>query len=391
MTAETLNRQTCKDLARLAKQRGVAGWHGMRKDQLIQALLKIARKKAAAPRSNGHANGHSNGHATNRIAKQRRVDAPVEVARASEAAPRVKPSARRVAEQLRQLQAASIRLRDLATAPEGTAAQPASKDRLVVMVRDPYWLHAYWELARPTVERARAALGQEWHTAKPMLRLYEVCELSATMPEAETLLRHIEIHGGVNNWYIDVVDPPKSYRLEIGYRAASGRFYTLARSNTVRTPRPGSSDAIDRNWTDVAENVDKIFAMSAGYSPESPSFELQELLEERLRRPISAPLVGRFSPAVDGLMNRDNAFFFDVDAELLIFGATEPGARVTVHGEPVKLRPDGTFTMRFSLPNCRQVIPASANSADGLEQRTVVLAVERNTKTMEPLLREVNE
>ena len=70
---------------------------------------------------------------------------------------------------------------------------------------------------------------------------------------------------------------------------------------------------------------------------------------------------------------------------------TEPGARVTVHGEPVKLRPDGTFTMRFSLPNCRQVIPATASSADGLEQRTVVLAVERNTKAMEPLIREAAE
>ena len=126
--------------------------------------------------------------------------------------------------------------------------------------------------------------------------------------------------------------------------------------------------------------------MSAGYSAESHNVELQELLEERLRRPISAPIVGRFNPGVEGLLGRNQSFFFDVDAELLIFGATEPGARVTV-----QLRPDGTFTMRFSLPNCRQVIPATAASADGMEQRTVVLAVERNTKAMEPLIREANE
>jgi uncharacterized protein len=383
MTADTLARQTCKDLARMAKQRGVPGWHGMRKDQLIQALMKAARKKATARR---------NGQATAQAVSRRRIDAPGEVVRNGDGGPQVKQSARRVAEQLRQLQAASIRFRDLATGSDEREAPVAvKKDRLTVMVRDPYWLHAHWELARPTVERARAALGQEWHTAKPVLRLYEVSELSATMPESETMVRHIEIHGGVNNWYIDVPDPPKSYRMEIGYRAASGRFYSLARSNTVQTPRPGSSDAIDRNWSDLAENVDRIFAMSAGYSSESPNVELQELLEERLRRPISAPLVGRFQAGVEGLLGRDHAFFFDLDAELLIFGATEPGARVTVHGEPVKLRPDGTFTMRFSLPNCRQVIPATASSADGLEQRTVVLAVERNTKTMEPLIREANE
>ena len=33
------------------------------------------------------------------------------------------------------------------------------KDRLVVMVRDPYWLHAHWEITRQSVERAQAALG----------------------------------------------------------------------------------------------------------------------------------------------------------------------------------------------------------------------------------------
>ena len=61
---------------------------------------------------------------------------------------------------------------------------------------------------------------------------------------------------------------------------------------------------------------------------------------------------------------------------------------MTLQNEPIKLRPDGTFTVRYSLPNARQVIPAVAASANGLEQRTVVLAVERNTKTMEPLIRD---
>ena len=71
--------------------------------------------------------------------------------------------------------------------------------------------------------------------------------------------------------------------------------------------------------------------------------------------------------------------------------ATQPGSRVTLHGEPVDLRPDGTFTVRYSLPNCRQVIPAVACSRDGVEQRTIVLAVERNTKAMEPVTRDIHE
>ena len=71
--------------------------------------------------------------------------------------------------------------------------------------------------------------------------------------------------------------------------------------------------------------------------------------------------------------------------------STEPRARVTLQGEPVKLRPDGTFTMRFSLPDSRQIIPAVAASADGVEERTIVLAVERNTKQLEPMIHEEGE
>jgi hypothetical protein len=47
--------------------------------------------------------------------------------------------------------------------------------------------------------------------------------------------------------------------------------------------------------------------------------------------------------------------------------------------------------MRFSLPDSRQIIPATAVSADGIEERTIVLAVERNTKQLEPMVHDGNE
>jgi hypothetical protein len=58
---------------------------------------------------------------------------------------------------------------------------------------------------------------------------------------------------------------------------------------------------------------------------------------------------------------------------------------LTLSGEPVALRPDGTFVMRLPFPDKRQVLPAVACSRDGTRQRTIVVAVERNTKVMEPL------
>ena len=43
MTVATLKAYTLKDLAKMARQRGVQGWHSMRKDQLVRALAAKAR------------------------------------------------------------------------------------------------------------------------------------------------------------------------------------------------------------------------------------------------------------------------------------------------------------------------------------------------------------
>jgi hypothetical protein len=262
------------------------------------------------------------------------------------------------------------------------------KERIVVMVRDPYWLHAYWEIKRRSVERVQAAMSQDWHTARPFLRLLEVHDGSSA---SERVVRDIEVHGGVSNWYVHVDKSPASYRLELGYMGSAGRFYPLVRSNVVTTPEPGSSDSIDENWADVAENFDKIYAMSGGYSPDNNSHELQELFEERLRRPMGSPMVTRYGAGNPGLLAAAHNFRFEVDAEMIVYGVTNPDTHVSLRGEPVKIRPDGTFTVRMSLPNQRQVIPVVASAANGAEQRTIVLAVERNTKVMEPLIREANE
>lgn len=422
MTADSLNGYTMKDLAQMAKRRGVHGWHSMRKDQLVQALVRAAKsaaakgklkQKVAASRRSAPASAtiarpttsaatHRKAvAANNRSASTHATSTPAASAakaRSASASNGAAASAAAVRKAknphtLRRLEQAKAKLnhsKNLAGMTINGKSAHVAKDRLVVMVRGPYWLHAYWELTRQGVERAEAALSQEWHAAKPVLRILEVSG-GATTSSAETQVRDIEIHGGVNNWYIDVNDPPKSYRVDVGYLAPSGKFFVLARSNVVTTPKAGSSDAIDENWSEVAEDFDKIYAMSGGYAPEGPSVELQELFEERLRRPMGSPMVTRFGAGVEGLLPKKREFNFELDAELIVYGVTDPGAHVTLQGEPVKLRPDGTFTVRYSMPNCRQVIPAVACSRDGFEQRTIVLAVERNTKTMEPLIRDGND
>ncbi len=375
LTVAKLKTRTVKDLASMAKRKGIAGWHSMRKEELIQALVRLA----AAGR-NGHAKkpGRTNGCQDTNHGKSNKKSGKDSNGHAPPQAAKARPA--KIERRLDEIRNKLLAARDLSL---HSANENGHSDRLVAMVRDPYWLHVYWELSRQSVERARAALGQFWHSARPTLRLLEVCR-DGTTSNVRKVLRDIEIHGSVNNWYIDVDSPPRSFQLEIGYLAPGTKFVCLARSNTVTTPAVGAVKPANGAFFHAEEDYDRIYALSGGYLEEGDNSDLKSLLGDRLRRPISS----QFSVPTPTTETSRRRFNFEVDAELVVFGVTEPDARVTLKGEPVTVDPDGKFQIRFNLPERRQVFPVVASSGDGVEQRTIVLAVERNTKVMEPVIRE---
>ena len=73
------------------------------------------------------------------------------------------------------------------------------------------------------------------------------------------------------------------------------------------------------------------------------------------------------------------SFWLVVDTELIVYGATEPDAQVTIQGKPITLRRDGTFTLRFALPDGKQTIDVLAVSAKTKERRMVTPIVSRKT------------
>lgn len=426
ITTASLKTQSWKDLAELAKKKGLSGWNSMRKDELVKALVRAAQRRAkvrgatsthkrvktsktmrrsAAMKSHtthmrhaAHANGSrasgmkSNGALKHAASSKANGKSGFGTA-AHLAEPRRTARQLRIAERIQRANAERERLKDLSGSftLAKNKRKSVSKDRLVLMVRDSYWLQAIWTVTRQSVKRAEAALAEHWHTAGPVLRLMEV-DGGHTTSTAERLVREIEVHGGVTNWYIEVNNPPHSYRAELGYKAANDRFFSLCRSNTVTTPAPDSSDVIDENWTDVAANYERVYALSGGYADDNnQSGELQELFEERLRRPMGTGSGGQFGSGAERMLNRHRELEFHVDAEMILYGRTKPDAKVTLGGEPIKLRPDGSFTVRQPMPDKRQVLPVVASTPDGVEQRTIVIAVERNTKVLEPMVRETND
>jgi len=90
--------------------------------------------------------------------------------------------------------------------------------------------------------------------------------------------------------------------------------------------------------------------------------------------PRSSSAVMSMGPVSDA-----GRFQLRVNAEVVVFGSTEPGARVTLAGRPVDLRPDGSFTFRCALPDGRFELRLVAVSAQGHGQRGAVLTLRRGT------------
>ncbi len=76
---------------------------------------------------------------------------------------------------------------------------------------------------------------------------------------------------------------------------------------------------------------------------------------------------------------RSRKFWLVADAELIIYGATEPDATLTIAGRPVKLNPDGTFRFQMSFQDGLLDFPILAVAVDGVQTRAIHLKFDRAT------------
>lgn len=251
------------------------------------------------------------------------------------------------------------------------------KDRMVLQVRDPWWIHAYWELTHQTLERFKNELKDEFYKAKRVLRVYDVSQINFNGKNAHSFF-DIYIDDHATSWYIDTKGPGRSWCVDLGLILSDGSFITILRSNVVSTPLEGPSWITDEEWMIPEEMFARLYGLGFGLGKSSPvGKDWARQVREAF---VSSPGVSSVtSPSKKPEVKRK--FWMVVDCELIVYGATEPDAKVTVQDKEIKLRPDGTFTLRFALPDAKQVIPVKAASSDGIEERTITPIVSRETKT----------
>ena len=254
------------------------------------------------------------------------------------------------------------------------------QDKIILQVRDPWWVHAYWEIRQSTLERLKGELRDEFYRAKRTLRVYDVSHIIFNGTNAHSSF-DIQINEQANSWYIDTAGPGRSWCVDLGLLLPDGRFITIVRSNTVHTPIEGPSWITDEEWMIPDDMFARLYGMGFGLGRSSP---VGKAWQERVKQVLFSGVLA--SPGITSVTSPvkkiplERKFWLWVDCELIVYGATEPDAKVTVQGKPINLRQDGTFTLRFALPDSKQVIPVKAVSSDRVEERTITPIVTRETK-----------
>ena len=76
---------------------------------------------------------------------------------------------------------------------------------------------------------------------------------------------------------------------------------------------------------------------------------------------------------------RPRSFWLVADAELIVYGATEPTASLFIGEEQIPLDADGTFRVHVPFRDGQQLYPIEALAADGEQKRNITLEFRRLT------------
>ena len=259
--------------------------------------------------------------------------------------------------------------------PDTTSALPESYgvSRVVALVRNPCEIYVYWEFARKDVKTAIESLGKGSGQIHWVLRLLEGAKNDS---DGSTILE-AQIDPYRSHELLRVDMEQKECVVDIGLTDDDGRFVRIARSNTVFVPgRAPLCSPAEGEWAVSDEVFDKLYELSTGAKPGMTPAGSSDLFSDSLASGSGAGF-GSFDETVK---SPDRGFFFRLDCELVVYGATEPDALVTMFGEKIKLNPDGTFSARFALPDGARDIPVVATSADQLESRQISPSVARSTR-----------
>ena len=269
--------------------------------------------------------------------------------------------------------------------------------RIVMIPRDPQWAYAYWDIPNEHKEELRRQGGQQL-----ALRLYDVTDINLDY-QAPHNIQEFLCDEMAREWYLPIPVSDRDYVVDIGYRCGDGRWLSLTRSAPVRVPPEYPSDWIEEHFVTV--NFDEDLRGRNVYELGSPTkgitsihdeiFKLSQNGEEqRITGSLfgsmqQAPISSYVFPSGMGMSGvgfsasmpplRSRKFWLVADAKLIVHGATEPDATVTIGDHQIQLNPDGTFRFEMSFQDGTIDYPIMAVAKDGEQTRSIHMNFTRKT------------
>ena len=319
---------------------------------------------------------------------------------------RVQQLASRTLLQLREMARSLGLRRDASLSPALTGesqpgvavAQSEVRTRVVLMPRDPQWGDVFWEISAGDRHTAAAAGAQQL-----CLRVADVTGLPQGAHHLHTL-QEVVVDAQGCEWHLAMPLADRDYRVELGYRLHGGGWLSLALSAVARVPADQPSTVVADRFTTFSLDETSLVPTQAGPSG-GVEHELlyqfatagsarsrrvgSEVLHEQDfngdqadRRSLSASGAGLWASgrhdSGSGLL-RERAFWLVADAELIVYGATEPTATLFIGDRQIPLAADGTFRVQVPFRDGQQLYPIRAIAADGEQQRSIRLEFERCT------------
>ena len=261
-------------------------------------------------------------------------------------------------------------------------AQSFDAEYLVLMQKDPNWMHAFWEVSENRINEAKKGKG------KIVLRLFDIADDLTVQRSKKRKFRDIEVPANARSWYVENT-AGKSCVAVLG--AVSGKnFKPIVESTPVMTfdksaAAPAENDAFAK--ASLGGNTLGNF-MSSGFSSQTAESWLKSLggnfgssSESMFSGALSsAALQSNNIEVSKDSVNYGKDFFLWVKTRLIVYGGTRPDAHLQVRGEPFPLNPDGTFSFEEDLPDSTKIIPVFATDKDGDFPTTIVPIVVKRTE-----------
>jgi len=289
------------------------------------------------------------------------------------------------------------------------APRPTPQTKVVFLPRDPQWAYVFWEIADSDRQQAETAGASQL-----CLRLADVTGLGGGAVHPQTL-QEVPVDSHATEWYLPVPMSDRDYRVELGCRKVGGSWISLGFSAAARVPALHPSEQIldqfvpfsletppspgslpspaDTPYNDLHERLYRKASLQSmgGVSPGIRFGRGSEAFHERGERGsgpehyslsdsgIGVWASGRHESGLGGVPARQRSFWLVADAELIVYGSTDPSATLLIGNETVPLSADGTFRIQVPFRDGEQVYPIEAIAADGEQKRNITLQFGRTT------------